>query len=79
MTPDRPSAAGGGEASRDWATVLDELEGEVLAARSTLRSDRRLDSAASTSPSSSSRTVAQSRDASPPADEGRPGVMRGRR
>ncbi len=28
MTPGRPSAAGGGEASRDWATVLDELEGE---------------------------------------------------
>ncbi|TFV64156.1 hypothetical protein E4P41_02645 [Geodermatophilus sp. DF01-2] len=40
MTPGRPSAAGGEEASRDWATVLDELEGEVLAAESTLRSDR---------------------------------------
>ena len=40
MTPGRPSAAGGGESSRDWATVLDELEGEVLAAESVLRSDR---------------------------------------
>ena len=40
MTPGRPSPAGGGEASRDWATVLDELEGEVLAAESTLRSHR---------------------------------------
>ncbi len=40
MTPGRPTAAGGGEPSRDWATVLDELEGEVLAAESTLRSDR---------------------------------------
>ena len=30
----------GGQASRDWATVLDELEGEVLAAAATLRSDR---------------------------------------
>jgi len=39
MTPGRPSSAGG-EASRDWATVLDELEGEVLAAASTLRSNR---------------------------------------
>ena len=40
MTPGRPSSAGGGEASRNWATVLDELEGEVLAAESSLRSDR---------------------------------------
>ena len=40
MTPGRPSAAGGGEASGGWGTVLDELEGEVLAAESTLRSDR---------------------------------------
>ncbi len=40
MTPGRPSAAGGRDASRDWATVLDELEGEVLAAESVLRSDR---------------------------------------
>ena len=40
MTPGSPSAAGGAEASRDWATVLDDLEGEVLAAESTLRSDR---------------------------------------
>lgn len=40
MTPGRPSAAGDGAASRDWATVLDELEGEVLAAESTLRSQR---------------------------------------
>jgi hypothetical protein len=39
MTPGRPAAAGG-DAARDWATVLDELEGEVLAAESTLRSDR---------------------------------------
>ena len=39
MTADRP-AAGGGDAARDWASVLDELEGEVLAAESTLRSDR---------------------------------------
>jgi hypothetical protein len=39
MTPGRPAAAGG-DSSRDWATVLDELEGEVLAAESTLRSDR---------------------------------------
>jgi hypothetical protein len=39
MTPGRP-AAPGGDAARDWATVLDELEGEVLAAESTLRSDR---------------------------------------
>ena len=46
MTPGRPSPAGGGEASRDWATVLDELEGEVLAAESTLRSDRDDDIAA---------------------------------
>ena len=38
MTPGRPAAAGDG--SRDWATVLDELEGEVLAAESTLRSER---------------------------------------
>ena len=40
MIPGRPSPAGDGAASRDWATVLDELEGEVLAAESTLRSDR---------------------------------------
>ena len=40
MTPGRASAAGGGGTSRDWATVLDDLEGEVLAAESTLRSDR---------------------------------------
>ena len=40
MTPGRPSAAGDGATSRDWATVLDELEGEVLAVESTLRSDR---------------------------------------
>ena len=40
MTPGRPSSAGGGGTSRDWATVLDDLEGEVLAAESTLRSDR---------------------------------------
>ena len=40
MTPGSPSAAGGSGASRDWATVLDELEGEVLAAESILRSDR---------------------------------------
>jgi hypothetical protein len=39
MTPGRP-AAPGGDAARDWATVLDELEGEVLAAESTLRSNR---------------------------------------
>jgi hypothetical protein len=39
MTPGRPAAAGG-DSSRDWATVLDELEGEVLAAESTLRSER---------------------------------------
>ncbi|SDN43549.1 hypothetical protein [Geodermatophilus sp. DSM 45219] len=39
MTTGRSPAAGG-EASRDWATVLDELEGEVLAAEATLRSDR---------------------------------------
>jgi hypothetical protein len=39
MTPGRP-AAPRGDAARDWATVLDELEGEVLAAESTLRSDR---------------------------------------
>jgi hypothetical protein len=38
MTSGRPEAAGG--ASREWATVLDELEGEVLAAEATLRSDR---------------------------------------
>jgi hypothetical protein len=40
MTPGRPSADRGGEASRDWATVLDALEGEVLAAQSTFRSGR---------------------------------------
>ena len=40
MTAGRPTAADSGEASRHWATVLDELEGEVLAAESTLRSDR---------------------------------------
>jgi hypothetical protein len=39
MTPGHP-ATPGGDAARDWATVLDELEGEVLAAESTLRSDR---------------------------------------
>ncbi len=39
MTTGRSPGAGG-EASRDWATVLDELEGEVLAAEATLRSDR---------------------------------------
>ena len=38
MSAGRPAAAGDG--SRDWATVLDELEGEVLAAESVLRSDR---------------------------------------
>ena len=38
MTSGRPAAAGDG--SHDWATVLDELEGEVLAAESVLRSDR---------------------------------------
>jgi hypothetical protein len=40
MTPGRPSSAGGDEASRDWATVLDVLEGEVLAARASMDSDR---------------------------------------
>ena len=40
MNPGRPPAAGNDEASRDWATVLDELEGEVLAAEATLRADR---------------------------------------
>jgi hypothetical protein len=39
MTPGRPPAAGP-DARRDWVTVLDELEGEVLAAESVLRSDR---------------------------------------
>ncbi len=40
MTASRP-AAGGGEQSADWATVLDELEGEVLAAEQTMvQSDR---------------------------------------
>jgi hypothetical protein len=36
MTPPRPPAAGGDRGATDWATVLDELEGEVLAAESTM-------------------------------------------
>jgi hypothetical protein len=36
MTTPGPSAGGVRRASADWVTVLDELEGEVLAARSTL-------------------------------------------
>ncbi|RBY79652.1 hypothetical protein DQ238_10575 [Geodermatophilus sp. TF02-6] len=40
MTPPRPTGAPGGEASRDWATVLDTLEGEVVAAESLLATDR---------------------------------------
>ena len=36
MTAPRPSAGGDRRSSADWATVLDELEGEVIAARSTL-------------------------------------------
>ena len=39
MTTGRSSAEEG-RAPGDWATVLDELEGEVLAAESVLRSDR---------------------------------------
>jgi hypothetical protein len=35
MTPPRP-AAGGDHGAGDWATVLDELEGEVLAAEATM-------------------------------------------
>ena len=40
MTTSSPSAAGRDGRPSDWATVLDELEGGVLAAESTLRSDR---------------------------------------
>ncbi|MGY1630998.1 hypothetical protein ACI784_04700 [Geodermatophilus sp. SYSU D01186] len=36
MTPPRPPAAGGDRGATDWATVLDELEGEVLAAETTM-------------------------------------------
>ncbi|MGY1689569.1 hypothetical protein [Geodermatophilus sp. SYSU D01105] len=36
MTTPRPSAAGRDGQPSDWATVLDELEGEVLAAEATL-------------------------------------------
>ncbi|MGY1637925.1 hypothetical protein ACI78V_14865 [Geodermatophilus sp. SYSU D00742] len=35
MTPPRPPA-GGDHGAGDWATVLDELEGEVLAAEATM-------------------------------------------
>jgi hypothetical protein len=35
MTPARPPA-GGDHGAGDWATVLDELEGEVLAAEATM-------------------------------------------
>ena len=46
MMSGHPSAAGGGETSREWATVLDELEGEVLAAERTM-ADGRADEIAS--------------------------------
>jgi hypothetical protein len=45
MTPPRPPA-GGGHGSGDWASVLDELEGEVVAAEATMATelpDDRLD------------------------------------
>ncbi|SNS71422.1 hypothetical protein SAMN06893096_10717 [Geodermatophilus pulveris] len=39
MSPGRPGP-GNGDPAREWATVLDELEGEVLAAEAVLRADR---------------------------------------
>jgi hypothetical protein len=38
MTPSHPPAPGRDGPPSDWATVLDELEGEVLAAEATLQS-----------------------------------------
>jgi hypothetical protein len=40
MTADRPSAAGRDGRASDWATVLDELEGEVLAAQASMDQGR---------------------------------------
>ncbi|MBB3083146.1 hypothetical protein [Geodermatophilus sabuli] len=40
MTADRPSPGRDGDPHAEWATVLDELEGEVLAAEASMDAER---------------------------------------